>query len=62
MEFRRNMSKLQVNNAIVYSFPSLRLEKATFWKYDSGSMMSRVDISGGYPDGDEAFAKKSRKL
>ena len=56
------MFKLQVKNATVYSFPSLRLEKTTFWKYDSGSTMSRVDISGGYPDGDEAFAKNRRKL
>ena len=55
------MSKLQVKNAIIRSFPALKLEKATFWKCESGSKISRVDIDGGYPDGDELLAVASKE-
>ena len=61
VEFHRSMSKLQVKNAIIRSFPALKLEKATFWKCESGSKISCVDIDGGDPDGDELLAVASKE-
>ena len=60
VEFCRNLSKLQVKNAIVRSFPNLRLQNPTFWKCDGSSCMTCVDLDG-YPDGEELLQVGSKE-
>ena len=51
IEFRRSMSKLQVQNRIVQTFPSLKLSNPTFMKCVNLKMVA-VDLEGdSFPNG-----------
>lgn len=60
VEFCRNLSKLQVKNTIVRSFPDLKLQNPTFWKCDGSCRLTCVDLDG-YPDGEELLKVGSKE-
>ncbi len=60
IEFKRSLSDLQVKNAIVESFPCLRLDSPSFWKCEHSNKLEQVTIQG-YPDGEELFDVASKE-
>ncbi len=51
LSFRRCMSKFQVKNVIVRSFPALRLQNPTFMKCVDLQLVTANLEGGGYPNG-----------
>ena len=60
IEFNRGMSKLEVKNTLLQSFPDLKLQNPQFVKCNSLKRLCKVNLEG-FPNGDELIDISSKK-
>lgn len=61
LEFRRTLSKQQVKNLLIRSFPDLRIASCCFYKSDLDTKLQFCDVQGSFPDGQEVTEIASKE-